>query len=194
MEALCIRLCFWKQRTVPENSKYSDAVQNAKETLIVEKVKGIRIKEVNSQFRNWFAKLRSFPGATWKHLKYYILPSIIDEPPDRIILHRGFNDVNNKTPTPEKITNGIADMGILFRDYGLNDIFISTLICSRGKFLNEKIKHVNFLLKLICEENWYIFIENKNTEIRDISIYHVYIIYTYVHMYIWYTSVRSRKD
>ena len=68
-------------------------------------------------------------------------------------MHRGFNDVNNKTPTPEKITNGIADMGILFRDYGLNDIFISTMICSRGKFLNEKIKHVNFLLKLICEEN-----------------------------------------
>ena len=97
-------------------------------------------------------------------------------------MHRGFNDVNNKTPTPEKITNGIADMGILFRDYGLNDIFISTMICSRGKFLNEKIKHVNFLLKLICEENWYIFIENKNTEIRDISIYHMYI--SYIHMYI----------
>ena len=46
----------------------------------------------------------------------------------------------------------IADMAILCCDYGVN-IFISVMICRRGKFLNRKIKQVNFLLKLICEEN-----------------------------------------
>ena len=61
------------------------------------------MKEVNSQLRNSFAKLRSFPGATLKHLKYYIVPSLIDEIPDRIILHGRCNDVNNKNSTPEKI-------------------------------------------------------------------------------------------
>ena len=54
------------------------------------------MKEVNSQLRNSFAKLRSFPGATLKHLKHYIAPSLIDEILDRIILHGGCNDVNNK--------------------------------------------------------------------------------------------------
>ena len=89
---------FWQQRTVPGNSKYSDTVRNGKKTFIVgtSMVKGIRVKEVKSQLRNSFAKLRSLPGGTLKHLSYYIVPSLIDETPDRIILHGGCNDVNNK--------------------------------------------------------------------------------------------------
>ena len=146
---------FRQQRTVPGNSKYSDAVRNSKKTFIIgtSMVKGIRMKEINSQLCNSFAKLRSFPGATLKHLKYYIVPSLIDESPDRIILHGGCNDVNNKNSTLEKIANEIADMAILCRDYGVNDIFISAMTCRRGKFLNWKVKCINFLLKLICEEN-----------------------------------------
>ena len=145
-------------------------MRNGKKTFIAEKsmVKGIRMKEVNSQLRNSFAKLRSFPGATLKHLKYYIVPSLIDETPDRIILHGGCNDVNNKNSTPEKITNEIADMAILCCNYVVNDIFISAMLCRRGKFLNGKVKHVNFLLKFICEKNGYFFINNSNIEIRDL--------------------------
>ena len=44
-------------------------------------VKSMKMKEVNSQLRNSFAKLRLFPGATLKHLRYYIVPSLIDETP-----------------------------------------------------------------------------------------------------------------
>ena len=131
-------------------------------------VKGIRMKEVNSQLRNSFANLRSFPRATLKHLKYYIVPSLKDETPDRIILHGGFNDVNNKNSTPEKTANQTADMVILCRDYGVNDIFISAMVCRRGKCLNGKVKRVSFLLKLICEENGCFFIGNSNIEIRDL--------------------------
>ena len=105
------------------------------------------MKDVNSQLRNSFAKLRSFPGATLKHLRHYIVSSLIEETPDRIILHGGCNDVNNKNSAPEKIANEIADMAILCRDYGVNDVFISAMICRRGKFLNEKVKRVNFFIE-----------------------------------------------
>ena len=44
---------------------------------------------------------------------YYIVPSLVTETPDRIILHGGCNYVNNKNSTPEKIANKIADMPIL---------------------------------------------------------------------------------
>ena len=131
-------------------------------------VKDIRMKKVNSQLRNSFAKLRSFPGATLKHLNYYIVPSLIGETPDRIIFHGRCNDGKNKNSTPEKIANEIADMAILCRDYGVTDIFISAMICRRGKFLDGKVKCVNFLMKLICEENGYFFIDNSNIEIRDL--------------------------
>ena len=43
------------------------------------------------------------------------------------------------------------------------------MICKRGKFLNGKVKRIDFLLKLICEENGYLFIDN-NIEIRDYQI------------------------
>ena len=130
---------FWQQRRLPENSKYSDTVRNGKKTFIVctSMVKAIRIKEVNSQLRNSYAKLRSFPGATLKHLRYYIVSSLNDETPGRIILHGVCNDVNNKNSNPEKIANEIEDMVILCCYY-VNDVFISAIICRRGKFLNTR--------------------------------------------------------
>ena len=161
---------FWQQRTVPGKSKYSDTMGNSKKTFIVgtSMVKCIRMKHVNSQLRNSYAKLRLFAGATLKHLRYYIISSLIDETPNRIILHGGCNDVNNKSSAPEKIADEIADMAILCRDYGVNDVFLSAMICRRSKFLNGKVKPVNFLLKQICEENGYFFIDNSNIEIRDL--------------------------
>ena len=82
---------FWQQRTVPENSRYSDAMRNSKKTFIVGRsmIKGIRISEVNSQLRNSVAKRRSFAEATSKHLRYYTVPSLIDETLHRTIFHGG---------------------------------------------------------------------------------------------------------
>ena len=59
-------------------------------------------------------------------------------------------------------------MAILCRHSGVNDVFILAMICRRGKFLNGKVNRVNFLLKQICEENGYFFIDNSNIEIRDL--------------------------
>ena len=42
------------------------------------------------------------------------------------------------------------------------------MICRRGKFFNRKVKCVNFLLKHICKENGYFFIDISNIEIRDL--------------------------
>ena len=42
------------------------------------------------------------------------------------------------------------------------------MICRRGKFLNWKVKRVNFLLKHIFEENEYFLIDNSNIEIRGL--------------------------
>ena len=78
------------------------------------------------------------------------------------------NDVNNKNSTPEKIANEIAVMAILCRDDGVNDVFVSAMICRTNTFLNGTVKRLNFSLKQICEENWYFFIDNSNIEIRDL--------------------------
>ena len=114
----------------PENGTYSDAVRNGKKTFTVGTgtVKSINMKETNTQSDNSFAKRRSFPGATLKQLKNYVVPSLIDKTPDRIILHGGFTDVNKKNSTPEEIANEIGDVVILCCGFGFNDIFMSAMI------------------------------------------------------------------
>ena len=69
--------------------------------------------------------------------------------------------------TLEKIANEIGDMAILWHGYGVRDIIISAMIC-RSKFSNEKVKRIIILLKLICEENEYFFIDNSNIEMKGL--------------------------
>ena len=102
-------------------------------------VKDVKMKEVNKQSHNLFEKLRSFPGATWKYLKYYVVSSLVDETPGRLISHGGCNDVIKKNSAPKKIANETVDMSILCRGYGVNGIFISAMICRRSRFLIEKV-------------------------------------------------------
>ena len=87
-------------------------MKNGKKKLIVgiNMVKDIGMKEVNKILYNSFAKLRSFPRATLKHLKYYVVPSLIDETSNRIILHGRCNDVSKKNSIPENTANEIGYM------------------------------------------------------------------------------------
>ena len=126
----------WQQKTVQGIITYSDAVRNGKKTLIVgtTRVKDIKMKEINAQSDNSFAKLKSFSGVTLKHLKNYVVPSLIDEIPNRIILYGGCTDVNNKNLTSEKTADEIGDMVILCRGCDFNDIFMSLMIYRRIKF------------------------------------------------------------
>ena len=78
-------------------------------------VKDIKKKDLNKQLNNSFAWLRLFPGATLKHLKHYVAPSLIDETPEKIILHGWCIDHIGKSSTPEKIANEMVDTAILCR-------------------------------------------------------------------------------
>ena len=49
------------------------------------------------------------------------------------------------------------------------------MICRGSKILNEKVKHINFLLKLVCEENEYLFTGNSNTDTRDLRKYGIHL-------------------
>ena len=128
-------------------------------------VKGIRMKEFNSYVKNGFVRLTPFPGATTKQLCHYAIPSLVDESPDRVIIHAGCNDVANRNKTPQEIAEEITNLAELCRSYGVNEIFVSSLICRTNKYLNEKVMRINFLLNCICKEKGFIFIENKNIEL-----------------------------
>ena len=106
--------------------------------------KGIRMKELNSYVKNGYTKLRPFPGATVKQLEHFAFPSLVDETPNRVILHGGCNDVSNRNASLERIANDKKDLAEMCRGYGRNEIFVSSLICRKNNYLNEKITRINF--------------------------------------------------
>ena len=86
-------------------------------------VKGLTMKELNKYLTNSFAKL-----------SYYAAPSFVDETPNRILIYGGCNDNSNKTFIPEKITNDVLEMPKMCRWYGVNDVFISSIIVENISF------------------------------------------------------------
>ena len=126
------------------------------------------MKRVNSNCNTCFQNSNRFPKQNWNIWSTMFSLSPTVETPDRIVLQEGCNDINNKNSTLDKTANEIGDMVILCRGYGVNGIFISPMICRRNASIKEKVKRINFLLKLICEENEYLFIDNSNIETRDL--------------------------
>ena len=54
----------------------------------------------------------------------------------------------------------------MFQGYTENEIFLSSLICRKNNYLNEKVTIINFLLNLTCKEK--VFIDNRNINIDDL--------------------------
>ena len=101
-------------------------------------------------------------------MQHYAIPSLVDETPNRVILHGECNDVSNSNISLEKIASDIKDLSEMCRDYGENEIFVSYLICRKNSYLNEKVPRINFLLNLICKEKGFVFIDNRYINIDDL--------------------------
>ena len=84
-------------------------------------------------------KLRPIPRATVKQLQHYANHSLVNERPNRVTLHGGCNDVSNRNASPEQIANNIKDLAEMCCEYGVNEIFVSSLICTKSNYLSEKV-------------------------------------------------------
>ena len=58
-------------------------------------VKKIRRNDFNKKHKNGKAIFRSFSGANSKQLDRYILPLLVDDKPDAVIIHADTNDILN---------------------------------------------------------------------------------------------------
>ena len=99
-------------------------------------IKGIRIKWFNQHLKNLFPKIRSFPVALTKQLSYCAIPTHVDETLNLLIIHGGCNGVGNRAATEQSIANNIINFTNKCRNYGVNELFISSIICRKNNFLN----------------------------------------------------------
>ena len=106
---------------------------------------------------------KCFSGANTKQLNYYIVPTLVDETPQTVVIHIGSNDITEskiKQINLDDLAQKIIDIGLKCRSYGVRNIAISSILVRSSIRLNQIILKVNNILKVLCATNGLNFICN----------------------------------
>ena len=122
-------------------------------------IKRIRRNYFNKELKNGKAIFRSFSGANTKQLDHYILPPLVDDKPDAVIIHVGTNDILTNA-NHEEIARNIIKTGLNCKNHGVNDVVISSVLVKKNPNLNALIRRVNDLLRDLCSMNGFGYICN----------------------------------
>ena len=85
---------------------------------------------------------KCFSGANTKQLGYYVVPTLVDETPQTVIIHIGSNDITEskiKHINLDDLAQKAIDIGLRCRSYGLRNIAISSILVRSSICLNQFI-------------------------------------------------------
>ena len=147
--------------TAPGNIEYASIAKHGRKVLIVgdSHVRCIRRNDCNKELKNEKAIFRSFSGANTKQLNHYIVPLLVDDKPDFVIIHVGTNDVLENA-NHEDIARNIIKIGLECKKFGVNDIVISSVLVKRSPKSNAINRRANEMLCDLCRANGFGFICN----------------------------------
>ena len=103
-----------------------------------------------------------------KQLNYYIVPTLVDETPQTVVIHIGSNNIsktNYKTINVQDLAQRIIDIGLKCKLYGVR-ITISSILTRSSAQQNQVIGKVNDLLKSLCVTNGFHYISNEMIDHR----------------------------
>ena len=101
-------------------------------------LKRIRRSDFNKELKNGKAIFRSFSGASTKPMDHYILPLLVDDKPDAVIIHVGTNDILTNA-NHEEIARNIIKIGLNCKIDGVNDLVIFSVLVKKNPNLNALI-------------------------------------------------------
>ena len=105
--------------------------------------------------------VRSVASATSTQMIHYA-QCVLEENPDKVILHVGTNDINS-TKSTDEIANKIMEVVDVIQQRD-KEVIVSALIRRNNNECNNKVMQVNTSLKSRCADRSIIFIENGNLE------------------------------
>ena len=93
---------FIKQKTKPGINDYNEAVKYGKTTVVFSTslTKGINVRHFNEVYKIGTARFRRFHSAKARHIKHYVLPTLIEEKPTVVLLQCGGNDLQTSKANP----------------------------------------------------------------------------------------------
>ena len=155
------------KKVLPGSTSYSGITESGKKAYIfgVSMVSNVKAKNLNNKLRGASARIRDFAGAIIKHLKHHTLPSLVDDTQDIAVIHGGCNDLgckNKEALSTDDTVNVILEIGKLCQPHGVKGIFISSLICRKNNFQNNKVNTIDNLLRNACGSLGFNFIENSS--------------------------------
>ena len=107
--------------------------------------------------------VKSFPGATIEDMEDFVKP-LLRKKPDNVVLHIGTNDLN--THEPRLAAEGIVNLALQIEGAAPEtNLAISGLI-ARADDKDGKVSSVNKILKKICRQNHWNFIEHNINQTR----------------------------
>ena len=130
----------------------------------------IRKREFNWFLDNGYARIKCYPGDTPRFLHHNVIPHLIEETPDTLVIHGGTNSLRDGSSTPEGIAKEVLSIGETARHFGVKNVVITGLIRRRdgGEETEQRRRQVNTIL---CEKSIlsdFIYVSNDNVELNDI--------------------------
>ena len=145
-------------RHVAGNSTYASMAKSGKFFLLLSDSICSRMREFNRNLCSGHAYRKQFPGSTSHEIAHYIIPTLINDKPDMIVIHAGTNDLRNTRK--EEIVDSIMNIVGTYQKYGVTNIYVSSLIFREQYHI--KVSEVNQLLRHRQTLNNFILIENDD--------------------------------
>ena len=114
---------------------YSEAVQQKKKVAITcdTMPKSINLSEIKRKLgRKTIVYRKTFPGVNSVHMNHHIIPTLLEDKPDIVIVHVGINDLLNRF-NQDQIIKNIQQMCITCKNFNVNQVIISRMVsCKSG--------------------------------------------------------------
>lgn len=131
--------------------------------------KGIRPGEFNEYYDgNGKVSFRRFHGGHARHIKEYLWTHLQAVAPKTVIIQSGSNDLptSRYDPVPVgDIANDIMASGITCKQYGVENVIVSSVLPRNKWFLQERARDLNKFLSELCKVHGFIFIDNFNISV-----------------------------
>ncbi len=129
----------------------------------------INVQKFRTKY-NGHVSFHRFHGGHVRHMKNYLATHLEEEQPDTVYIIGGGNDIprgENKQFPAVEIARHIEEMGRLCKQYGVTRVCISSIMPRTDFHVQLKIWEMNNVLKDMCLQNNFEFIENKNVVLSE---------------------------
>jgi len=148
--------------SIPGNSKYSDMTKQGRKVAVVgdSHVRRINRRKFNSKLKSGRAYFKNFDGVNTKKLAHHIIPTLVDDRPDIVVIHGGCNDIYEGV-NPLKVAHDVISIGKQCRYHHVNKVLISSITVRKDLELSKIIDEVNYYLRDLCQSNNFSFVNNQ---------------------------------